>query len=162
MEVHGSQRLIIPNIEVTQRQLIMITKFLHSQYGRLTKNHNTNTQTHTPASTQILLDHAANIGNRCSHTTNTELTAETMTRRSFATNDSHISSVTNQERAPSNIRWLPKRLWYLIRTHVTHIVLSTLKVHQENQTFIEWEFTSYDNQRLHSANLRWLQRNLTQ
>ena len=90
MEVHGSQGLIIPNIEVTQRQLIMITKFLHSQYGRLTKNHNTNTQAHTPASAQILLDHAANIRNRCSRTTNTELTAETMTRRSFATNDSHL------------------------------------------------------------------------
>ena len=53
---------------------------------------------------------------------------------------------------------LPKRLWYLIRTHDTRIVLSTLKVHQENQTFIKWEFTSYNNQHLHSANLRWLQK----
>ena len=80
-----------------------------------------------------------------------------------------ISSVTSRKRTATTSRSLPKCLWHLIRTHITYIAyqkqpnisLSTLKTHQENRTFVEWEFTSYDNQRLHAANLRRLQRNLT-
>ncbi len=62
-------------------------------------------QNHTPRrrlifqhQRKILLDHVASIGNRYSHTTNTELTAETKTRnRSCANNDSYLISYKTGE-----------------------------------------------------------------